>query len=137
MKDRPNGFDDAMADAAAEVFVAGLEQVRVHGLVVRPDLTLDIFRRKVIVGSRVERLLRKEVQILDYLCSNSGRALSYEEIYVGVWGQEFSENDVVTVRVHVGRIRKKLKGPDKKGPSPIKTIHGRGLLMVAPEDLKS
>lgn len=65
-----------------------------------------------------------EFSILWYLCSNKGNVVSSEELFEGVWGEKYLDNNN-TVMVHIGRLREKLREPAKK-PKFIKTVWGVG-----------
>ena len=68
-------------------------------------------------------LSTKEFQVLSFLESHPGQALSREQIYDSVWGDSYG--DLNTITVHIKNIRKKLAGYDA-----IKTIWGVGYKFV-------
>ncbi len=68
-------------------------------------------------------LSSRELGILCFLVSESGRPLSPQEIYDAVWGKEFG--DVGAVGVYIQRLRRKLED-DPSAPYYIQTIHGLG-----------
>jgi two-component system response regulator RegX3 len=67
----------------------------------------------------------REFEILRLLLQHAGEAVSLQQIYDTVWGQEYG--DVSAVSVYVQRIRKKIE-PNAKTPQFIRTIHGKGYL---------
>lgn len=70
-------------------------------------MTIDLQKKKVIIGKKPIILTRTEFDILKLLAKSNGRILSRDEIINMVW-----QDDVIvgerTVDVHVTRIRKKL-----------------------------
>jgi hypothetical protein len=72
-------------------------------------LVVDVVSRRVLVGGRDAGLVYLEFELLRYLVANAGRALSREQIFRSVWGEEPYEGSR-TVDIHVHRIRRKL-GP--------------------------
>jgi len=90
------------------------------------DLTVNITRRKVWRSGVCISLRRKEFDILEYLVSNHGRALTRSMILDHVWesGTEGWNN---TVDVHIKHIRDKVDRPF--GKSLIKTAYGIGYMV--------
>lgn len=77
--------------------------------------------RAEIDGEELE-LTTKEFQLLEYLCKNSGRVFSKEQLYDGVWGcSEFMDEN--TIAVYVKRLRNKL---GDCGKNCLKTVWGVG-----------
>jgi hypothetical protein len=72
-------------------------------------LDVDVASRRVLVGGRDAGLVYQEFELLRYLVANAGQALSREQIFRSVWGEEPYEGSR-TVDIHVHRIRRKL-GP--------------------------
>jgi DNA-binding response OmpR family regulator len=71
------------------------------------------------------RLLPMELDLLRYLASNPGRAVSREEILSRVWHMKLTGAETRTVDMHVARLREKLQD-DVVQPRVIKTIRGKG-----------
>ncbi len=69
-------------------------------------------------------LSTREFELLAYLMSNAGIALSKDQIFDAVWGSNYGE--IGTVAVHIKSIRKKLDPEEKY----IKTIWGLGYKFV-------
>jgi two-component system response regulator RegX3 len=68
-------------------------------------------------------LSAKEYGCLAFLCENSGKPLSPETIYAGVWKNNFG--DLTTVGVYIQRLRKKIE-EDPANPVYVETLHGMG-----------
>lgn len=65
-----------------------------------------------------------EFSILWYLCQHQGKVVTSEELFEGVWGEKYLDNNN-TVMAHIGRLREKLNEP-AKNPKFIKTVWGVG-----------
>lgn len=65
-----------------------------------------------------------EFDILWYLCDNSGRVVSSEELFEKVWGQKYLDCNN-TVMSHIARLREKLREPPRR-PRIVKTVWGVG-----------
>ena len=83
------------------------------------------------VGKRVV-LSTKEFEVLRYLVTNPGKAMTPDEIYQGVWGSVYG--DLSAVAVYIRRLRQKIED-DPVGPRYLQTIHGYGY-RFNPETLK-
>jgi DNA-binding response OmpR family regulator len=83
-------------------------------------VTVDTGRREVRVGEYVVALTTREFDLLAYLFSNHGLAMSRRQLLDGVWGEGWY-GDERTVDVHVRQLRKKL-GTDL----PLATVWGVG-----------
>jgi len=81
---------------------------------------VDTGRREVRVGDSTVALTTREFDLLAYLFSNHGLALSRRQLLDGVWGEGWY-GDERTVDVHVRQLRKKL-GTDL----PLTTVWGVG-----------
>jgi DNA-binding response OmpR family regulator len=71
------------------------------------SVTVDAGRREVRVGERVVDLTAKEFDLLLFLATRPGLALSRQQILDGVWGPDWF-GDARTVDVHIAQVRKKL-----------------------------
>ncbi len=83
-------------------------------------VTVDPARREVRVDRQVVAFTTREFDLLAYLFSNRGLALSRRQLLDGVWGEGWY-GDERTVDVHVRQLRKKL-GADL----PLTTVWGVG-----------
>jgi DNA-binding response OmpR family regulator len=83
-------------------------------------LEVDLRRREARNGGEVVALATREFDLLAFLSSNIGLALSRQQLLDGVWGADWY-GDERTVDVHVAQLRKKL------GDSlPLATVWGVG-----------
>lgn len=102
------------------------KEVREEKVITISDLTVNITRRQVWRSGVTIPLRRKEFDILEYLISNSGRALTRSMIMDHAWesGKEGWNN---TVDVHIKHLRDKVDRPFNK--PLIKTAYGIGYMM--------
>lgn len=75
------------------------------------------------------RLFPMELDLLRYLASNPGRAVSREEILSRVWHIKLTGAETRTVDMHIARLREKLRD-DADEPRVIKTIRGKGYVFA-------
>lgn len=89
-------------------------------------LEIDSDRHQVRVDGKYIKLTPVEFRLLTYLTSNAGRALSFEEILINVWGHEYLGSDDY-VHVYISHLRNKIE-QDAKNPNYILSIHGVGYI---------
>lgn len=89
-------------------------------------LEIDSDRHQVRVDGKYIKLTPVEFRLLTYLTSNAGRALSFEEILINVWGHEYLGSDDY-VHVYISHLRNKIE-EDVKNPQYILSIHGVGYI---------
>ncbi|MGD2027277.1 MAG: response regulator transcription factor [Anaerolineales bacterium] len=89
-------------------------------------LEIDSDRHQVRVNGKYIKLTPVEFRLLIYLTSNAGRALSFEEILINVWGHEYLGSDDY-VHVYISHLRNKIE-EDVKNPKYILSIHGVGYI---------
>ncbi|MYE08422.1 MAG: response regulator [Acidimicrobiaceae bacterium] len=94
------------------------------------DLTVDYITRTVTVRGDAIKLTPTEYKLLAELCTNAGRALSYEQLLARIWEQD-SSSDVQRVRTLVKDLRVKL-GDNARNPTYILTVPGVGYCAATP-----
>lgn len=96
--------------------------------VVVPAGRIDLARREVLFhdGAR-EGLSEREAELIRYLASNSGRAISREEILASVWRISPKGVTTRTIDMHIARLREKLRD-DPAEPAILLTVRGKGYL---------
>ena len=89
--------------------------------------------RKVFIGEKAIPLNRDETNILYYLLCNSGRVLSYEQIYNYTRGDDSERLSFNAVRCAVKRLRRKIEdaGEDR---SVVENIRGIGYRISTKKD---
>lgn len=93
----------------------------------------DLERRELVFddGSRRAELSEKEADLLRYLASNPGRAVSRDELLHTVWRLDPQGVTTRTVDMLVARLREKLGDP-AESPRLVLTVRGKGY-MLAPD----
>jgi DNA-binding response OmpR family regulator len=93
----------------------------------------DLARQEVRYddGGRVE-LSEKEVELLRYLASHPGRAISRDELLLRVWQLNPRGLATRTIDMHVMRLREKLRDNPAQ-PSLLLTVRGKGYMFAKPE----
>ncbi len=88
------------------------------------NLTVDIDKRKVMLGEEKVTLSPKEFELLVLLASNPGRSYDRSRLLNLIWGYDF-EGYEHTVNSHINRLRQKIE-PDMANPKFILTTWGVG-----------
>lgn len=89
-------------------------------------LVIDFKENKVKMGEREVNLTATEFRLLSFLVSNTGRAITSDQILEAVWGKEYvGENHIL--RVNIGRLRQKLED-NPHNPQYIVTKNGIGYM---------
>lgn len=89
------------------------------------DLQVYPHTRKVYVKDLEVLMLGKEFDILYFLMINKGIVLSYERIFLHVWGDEYADNVKERLWNHISRLRRKLR-TDPELPEYILTERNYG-----------
>ncbi|MHA7814146.1 MAG: response regulator transcription factor [Phycisphaerales bacterium] len=92
---------------------------------------IDFERREIVLAGGVRRsLTEREHEVLSFLCSNAGRAVSREELLQTVWGLDPRGTHTRTVDMTIARLRETLD--DEPGnPQVIKTVRGKGYMIAS------
>jgi len=96
-----------------------------------PGLVADLARCEIRYndGGRVE-LSDKESEMLRYLASHAGRAISREELLQRVWQLDPRGLSTRTIDMHVTRLREKLRD-DATKPRLVLTVRGKGYMFMS------
>ncbi len=95
-----------------------------------PEGVADLSRCEVRYqnGERAD-LSGREVELLGYLASHAGRAISREEILQRVWRLDPRHLETRTIDMHIASLRDKLRDdPDR--PRVLLTVRGKGYMMA-------
>ncbi len=87
------------------------------------DLDLDLAGRIALRSGARLSLTHREFELLAYLMTHGGEAMSKEHLMRRVWGWDFG--DTSTVTVHVRRLREKIEH-DPSDPQLVVTVRGSG-----------
>jgi DNA-binding response OmpR family regulator len=119
---KPFSLDELVARIRVHLRVAGAN----GNLLEAGQLTLDLTRHQVMLGSTAIDLSEREFQLLHQLVRHAGEVLSREQLLAEVWGYSFDPGTNV-VDVCIRRLRKKL-GPN----APVlETIRHEGYRLAA------
>jgi len=92
----------------------------------------DLSRCEVLHGNgKRVALSEREVELLRYLASHAGRAISREEILQRVWRLDARRLETRTIDMHIANLRDKL-GDDPQAPRLLLTVRGRGYMFAQP-----
>ena len=96
-----------------------------------PTGVADLARREVRYhnGQRCE-LSEREVDLLRYLASHAGRAVSRDEILLRVWRLDPKRLETRTIDMHIANLREKLRD-DPADPKVLLTVRGKGYMLNA------
>ena len=87
------------------------------------DFVLDIDGYLLKRGGEKIPLSTKEFEVLTFLVTHPGRAMTPDTIYSEVWRNQYG--DITAVAVYIQRLRKKIEA-DPSSPMFIETVHGMG-----------
>ena len=93
---------------------------RGYALVCHEDMMIDTARRMVSVAGKEVELTRKEYEMILLFIKNCGIVLSYEQIYLAVWKEDYLE-DNTTIFNHIRNLKRKLGRDDL-----FEAVHGFG-----------
>lgn len=100
------------------------EEVSYLEEIVSGDFVLNLRSRTLLKEGQPIELTQVEFQIMEYFCTNPGKALSRTNILTRVWGEEyFGEEKIVDVNIR--RLRMKIED-DPSSPQHILTVWGMG-----------
>ena len=83
-------------------------------------------------GGHVE-LSDRERELLRYLASHAGRAISRDELLAKVWGLNPAGITTRTIDMHIARLREKLRD-DPANPRVVLTVRGQGYRLAIPAE---
>ncbi len=99
-----------------------------------PGGVADLQRQEIVFddGDRVD-LSERERDILHYLASQAGRAISRDELMARVWGIDPKGLNTRAIDMQIARLREKLRD-DPSQPKLIRTVRGKGYVFAANGD---
>lgn len=93
--------------------------------------TIDFERREIsLPGGERNVLTQREAEVLAFLATNRGRAVTREELLSAVWGVDPRGVQTRTVDMAVARVREAL-GDDPAEPKVVVTVRGKGYMLAA------
>jgi DNA-binding response OmpR family regulator len=92
------------------------------------SLELDLINRTAKRGDRPIDLLPSEFRLLKYMMQRDGQLLTRARLFQDVWHYKFLP-ETNLVDVHMGRLRRKVNGPNES--RMIRTVRGEGFILSA------
>jgi DNA-binding response OmpR family regulator len=92
------------------------------------SLELDLINRTAKRGDRPIDLLPIEFRLLKYMMQRGGQLLTRAKLFQDVWHYKFLP-ETNLVDVHMGRLRRKVNGPNEA--PMIRTVRGAGFILSA------
>ena len=103
----------------------------IEQLPIDDNATIDCANLAGEIDGSAVRFTRREIEILQYLHAHAGRAVTREELLVGVWGYPPDlDIETRTVDIHVAKIRRKIER-DAQQPRRLLTVRGAGYRLEA------
>lgn len=141
VSDRISGLRAGGDDYLVKPFALGELSARLEVLLRRPSggmqtrlhvgpIELDLIARQGCRGCRPLDLLAREFQLLEYLMRREGMLVTRKMLLEDVFGYKF-ELRTNLIDVHLGRLRRKLDGPDEQ--PLLTTVRGEGFVLNAPQ----
>ncbi len=100
-------------------------EVQDSSLLVHGGLVINVKTHECQLDEKPLVLTPTEFSILKILCERKGEAVSSEELFHGVWKDEYYSKSNNTITVHIRHLREKMKD-SVEHPKYIKTIWGVG-----------
>ena len=130
------GGDDYLAKPLALTELAA----RIEALLRRPSdaaetilrvgpLELNLVARSARRGARSLELLPREFRLLEYMMRRVGQTVTRAMLFADVWNYNFEPRSNL-VDVHMGRLRRKLDGPDEV--ELLVNVRGVGFVLQSP-----
>ena len=118
LKDKEYGCLILNRKESEEMTLVESEQIR------SGKLAIDMVNRSVYYDNKVIQLTPKEFDILYLLANNKGKVYTKEQIYNGVWKDNYTYDDN-NIMAHIRKLRKKIE-PNPAKPIFIITMWGVG-----------
>ncbi len=96
-----------------------------EGIISHSGLVLNIHTHECTLNGELLTLTPTEFSILKILLERKGHAVSAEELFYGVWKDEYYSKGNNTITVHIRHLREKMHDT-ADNPKYIKTIWGVG-----------
>lgn len=148
LSDRIAGLDNGADDYMAKPFSPQELMSRIRAVLRRSNLNtraseerdlqigelfISLTRREASFKDKPLELTPKEFELLHYLCSHPGKALSRRQLLHQVWDYSFV-GDTRIVDVHISHLRDKIEA-NPRDPLYIQTVRSVGYKMTSPDSL--
>ena len=95
-----------------------------------PGGSMDFERHLICYDDGTSReMAEREVELLRYLVSCAGRAVTRDELLRQVWNLDPRHIETRTVDMHIAHLRQKLRDPQQ---TLLRTIRGKGYILAIP-----
>jgi two-component system OmpR family response regulator len=94
-------------------------------------IEFDTLNRTVRRGERAIVLRPRESRLLKYMMERCGQLLTRAKLLEDVWNYKFIPETMVLVDVHMGKLRRKVDGPNEA--PMIRNVRGAGFILSATE----
>lgn len=96
-----------------------------ENVIMHSGLVIDINTHECNLNEKPLSLTPTEFSILRILCENKGNVVSSEQLFHGIWGDEYYSKSNNTITVHIRHLREKMNDT-VSNPKYIKTVWGVG-----------
>ncbi len=129
---KPFSIDELLARVEAVLRRSPGRPTACEALVVA-GRSIDFERREVLLASGARRTFtEREYEVLVFLSSNAGRAVSRDELLQKVWGLDPRGTHTRTVDMTIARLRETLDD-HPSNPEVIRTVRGKGYMLAQPD----
>ncbi len=94
-------------------------------VIIHSGLVINVKTHECTLNGKPLALTPTEFSILRILCQKKGQVVSAEELFHGVWGDEYFSKSNNTITAHIRHLREKMNDSFEK-PKYIKTVWGCG-----------
>jgi DNA-binding response OmpR family regulator len=99
------------------------------------QLTIDFEKKQVTFYDKALILTPIQFNLLGSLAIRAGRVVGYRELLESVWGYKGEDSEArELLKVHINRIRLKMKAIAEGGESYIQSVRGFGYRLSPPEE---
>jgi two-component system response regulator MtrA len=97
------------------------------------QLTIDFEKKQVTFYDKPLALTPIQFNLLSSLALDAGRVMGYRELLETVWGYKGEDSEArELLKVHINRIRRKMRAIAEEGESYIQSVRGFGYRLSAP-----
>jgi len=99
------------------------------------QLTIDFEKKQVTFYDKPLALTPIQFNLLGSLALNAGRVMGYRELLENVWGYKGEDSEArELLKVHINRMRQKMKAIAEGGESYIQSVRGFGYRLSPPDE---
>lgn len=129
---KPFGLVELQARIKVALRHARIDEVPVTKVTVVGPFTIEPLQQQAKLHGKDLDLTPIEYKLLEVLCMNKGRILTYKMLLYKIWGNNYS-NEKHYLHVYIYNLRKKVEA-DPMHPRFIKTEHGIGYRLIVEDN---